>query len=145
MQKCEDVMTKDLSCCLPGDTAQKVAQLMKTEDVGSVPIVDNLPSKKLLGVVTDRDLAIKVVAEGRDPRSVRIENVMTRQVVTCKPENDLQQALDAMAQHQIRRIPVVDSDRRVIGIIAQADVATRVRHAETTGEVVEEISKRKAA
>ncbi len=145
MQTCKDVMTKQVSCCLPGDTAQKVAQLMKTEDVGSVPIIDNQQSKKLLGVVTDRDIALKVVAEGRDPKNTKIEAIMTREVVTCGADDSVEEALDAMSHHQIRRIPVVDAGRRVIGIISQADVATRVREHEKTGAVVHDISKRKAA
>ncbi|SRR5579884_168560 len=145
MTKCKDVMTKELTCCEPEDSAAKAAQAMKAQDIGSVPIVDSLQSKKLVGVVTDRDLAIKIVAEGRDPKSTKLKDVMTREVVTCGPDDDVEKALDAMARHQIRRIPVVDSDKRVIGIIAQADIATRLHEDEKTGVVVEEISRPRAA
>ena len=145
MQTCKDVMTKQVSCCLPGDTARQVAQLMKAEDVGAVPVIDNQQSKKLQGMVTDRDIAMKIVAEVHDPKNTKIEAIMTREVVTCTADDSVEEALDAMSHHQIRRIPVVDAERRVIGIIAQADVATRVREPRKTGEVVQEISRRKAA
>ena len=145
MPKCKEVMTKQISCCVSGDTAARVAQAMKSEDIGSVPIVDSQESKKLIGVVTDRDLAIHIIAEGRDPNTTRVEQIMTRKLVTCGPDDDVQQALDAMARHQIRRIPVVDSAGRVVGIIAQADVATRVQQPEKTARVVERISQPRAA
>jgi len=139
-QQCRDVMTKDPICCLPSDPVDKVAQLMKTEDIGPVPVVESQPIKKLVGIVTDRDIAIKVVAEGRNPQRTRIEEVMSRDPVICRPEDDLQQALQAMAQHQVRRIPVVTTDGRVVGIIAQADIATRLAEPQQTAAVVEEIS-----
>jgi len=90
--------------------------------------------------VTDRDLALKIVAEGRDAKSTKVEAVMTRKVVTCRAEDDLQKALDAMSEHQLRRIPVVDNDNKILGIIAQADVATRVNQPEKTAELVKQIS-----
>ncbi len=103
-------------------------------------VIENDHTKKLVGIVTDRDLALKVVADGRDPKSTKVEEVMTRKVVTCRPEDDLQKALDAMSEHQLRRIPVVDDDNKLVGIIAQADVATRVNQPQKTAEMVKEIS-----
>ena len=91
--------------------------------------------------MTDRDLALRIVAEGRDAKSTKVETVMTRSVVTCLADDDLQKALDAMAEHRFRRIPVVDNDNKVVGIIAQADVATRVDRPDKTAEMVKEISK----
>jgi CBS domain-containing protein len=140
MKKCYEVMTKDLACCLPGDLVTKAAQLMKTQDVGSVPVIETDQSKKLVGIVTDRDLALAIVAEGRDPKSTKVEDVMTHNVVTCRDEDDVQKALDAMAEYQLRRIPVVDKSDKVVGIIAQADVATRINKPEKTAEIVKEIS-----
>jgi CBS domain-containing protein len=90
--------------------------------------------------VTDRDLALKIVAGGRDPKSMKAEEVMTRKVVTCRAEDDLQKALDAMSEHKLRRIPVVDNNNGIVGIIAQADVATRVDQPEKTAAVVRGIS-----
>ena len=140
MKKCNEVMTKDPVCCLPNDSVAKAAELMKSEDIGSIPVIDNEQTRKLVGIVTDRDLALGIVAEGLDAKSTKVETVMTRKVVTCLADDDLQKALDAMAEHQLRRIPVVDNDNKVVGIIAQADVATRVDQPAKTAEMVKEIS-----
>jgi CBS domain-containing protein len=140
MKKCSDIMTENLVYSSPEDTVSQVAQLMKREDIGPVLIVDNEDSKRLVGIVTDRDLALKVVAEGRDPQTTKVEEVMTRKVITCRADDDVENAMKAMAQYQLRRIPVVDKDDRLVGIISQADVATRVGEPEKTAEVVREIS-----
>jgi CBS domain-containing protein len=132
MKKCNEVMTKNPVCCLPNDMVVKAAKLMKSENIGSVPVIENEQTKKLVGIVTDRDLALKIVAAGLDAKSTK--------VVTCLAGDDLQKALDAMAEHQLRRIPVVDNDNKVVGIIAQADVATRGNQPEKTAEMVKEIS-----
>lgn len=141
MKKCKDVMTKDPVCCLPGDMAMKAAELMKSGNIGPILVIENEQTQKLVGIVTDRDLALRIVADGLDARSTKVETVMTRKnMVTCLADDDLQKAFDAMGTHQLRRIPVVDHDNRVLGIIAQADVATRVNQPEKTAEVVKEIS-----
>jgi CBS domain-containing protein len=144
-KKCSDVMTRDLTCCLPKATVDLAAQSMKRHDIGSVPVVDGEETKRLLGIVTDRDLALKVLAAGLDARQTRVEAVMTRKLVTCGLQDDLQTALDAMSRSQLRRIPVVDSLGRLAGIIAQADIATRLEQPEATGKVVERISRSKKA
>ena len=140
MKRCDEVMTNNPVCCLPNDTVVKAAKLMKSGNVGSIPVIENENNMKLVGIVTDRDLALKIVAEGLDSKSTKAERVMTSKVVTCHTGDDLQKALDAMAEHQLRRIPVVDKDNKVVGIIAQADVATRVNQPEKTAEMVKEIS-----
>ena len=140
MKKCSDVMTKNPVCCLPNDMVIKAAELMKSKNIGSIPVIENEQTKKLVGIVTDRDLILKIVAAGLDAKSSKVEAVMTRKVVTCYAEDDLQQALDAMAEHQLRRIPVVDNNNKIVGIIAQADIATRVDQPEKTAELVKEIS-----
>ena len=140
MKKCSEVMTKDPVCCLPNDSVAKAADLMKSENIGSIPVVESKQSGKLLGIVTDRDLALKIVAAALDARSTTVETVMAHEVVTCRADDDLQKALDAMAEHQLRRIPVVENDNKIVGIIAQADVATRADQPEKTAEVVKEIS-----
>ena len=140
MTICSEVMTKSPVSALPTDTVVNVAQLMKERDIGPVPIVEDKVSRKLVGIVTDRDLAMKVVAEGRDPNTTLVRDVMTKEVVTCREEDDIDGTLDAMSTHQLRRIPVVDKDDRLVGIIAQADVAIRMDEPEKTGEVVKEIS-----
>ena len=140
MKKCNEVMTKNPVCCLPDDSVAKAAELMKSENIGSIPVIENEQNQKLVGIVTDRDLALKIVAEGLDAKSTKVEAVMTHKVVACRADDDLQKALDAMAEHQLRRIPVVDNDNKILGIIAQADVATRIDQPEKTAEMVKEIS-----
>jgi CBS domain-containing protein len=139
-KKCRDVMTEDLVFCTPGDAVSEVAKLMKREDIGPVLIVDNKQSTTLVGIVTDRDLALKVVGEGRDPKTTKVDDVMTRKLVTCHADDNVENAMKAMAQYQLRRIPVVDENMKLVGIISQADVATRVDEPERTAEVVRDIS-----
>ena len=143
--KCKEIMTKDPVCCLPDDEVQKAAKLMKDENVGVIPIIEDEETKSLLGIVTDRDLALRVVAENREIISTRIKDVMTTGAVSCQPDDDLQKALEAMEENQVRRIPVVDTNQKIVGIIAQADVATRLGEPKSTAAVVEEISKSQAA
>jgi CBS domain-containing protein len=140
MKKCSEVMTSKPVCCVPNDMVSRAAKLMKVGNIGAIPVVEDEQNRKLVGIVTDRDLALHIVAEGRDPKSTKVEAVMTANVVTCMADDDLQKALDAMASNQLRRIPVVDSENQLVGIIAQADVATRVDQPEKTAEVVKEIS-----
>ena len=118
----------------------RAAQIMKDDDVGSVPVVDDASAKKLVGILTDRDIVIQVVADGKNCADVKVEEIMTKNPVTCKPEEDVQNAMDRMAQHQVRRIPVVDGRGRIVGIIAQADLATRMDRPEQTEKVLEGIS-----
>ncbi|HZI95109.1 MAG TPA: CBS domain-containing protein [Patescibacteria group bacterium] len=140
MPKCSEVMTKNPVVCLPTDLVSKVAQVMKSKDIGSVPIVENEQTRKLIGMVTDRDLVVKLVAEGRDTKTTKAESVMSRKIVTNLADDDLQKALDSMSEHQVRRIPVVDNQHKIVGIIAQADVATRGNQPEKTAAVVKKIS-----
>jgi CBS domain-containing protein len=140
MTKCSDVMTENVVYSMPGDTVSAVAQLMKQEDIGPVLIVDNDDSKTLVGIVTDRDLVLKVIAEGLDPQTTRVEEVMSKKLVTCRADDDVDIAMKSMAQFQLRRIPVVEDNMTLVGIISQADVATRVNAPEKTAEVVKEIS-----
>ena len=140
MKKCSDVMTQNPVCCLPTDSVSKAAQLMKAENVGSIPVIEDEQTMKLIGIVTDRDLAVQVVAPERDAGSTQVADVMTDEVVSCRASDDVQKAVDAMSQHQLRRMPVIDSDHRIVGIISQADVATRVDRTEETAEMVKEIS-----
>jgi CBS domain-containing protein len=140
MKTCKEVMTQNPSCCLPTDAVSKAATLMKNENVGSIPVIENDKTKKLIGIVTDRDLALQVVADGRDVKSTKVADVMTNKLITCEVDDDIQKAVDAMAKYQLRRIPVVDHDQKIVGIISQADVATRIDQAAETAEMVKEIS-----
>lgn len=140
MKTCEDLMTSNPICCLATDNVKSVAETMKRENIGPIPVIDGEQTRKLIGVITDRDLALKVVGEGRDAASTKVEAVMTRKVVTCRADDSMQRALDAMAENQLRRIVIVDQEYKVLGIISQADVATRVDQPEKTAEMVKEIS-----
>jgi CBS domain-containing protein len=144
MKKCNEVMTKKPVCCLPTDLVTKAAELMKSEHIGSIPVIENEQTKKLVGIVTDRDLALRIVAEGLDAKSTKVETVMTRKMVTCHADDDLQKAMDAMSKNQLRRIPIVDEDNKIIGIIVQADVAARVDHPKKTAAMVKKISQTNA-
>lgn len=141
-KKCRDIMTEDVVVSTPENTVYEVAQLMKTEDIGPVLVVDNEQSKTLVGIVTDRDLVLKVIAEGHDAQATRVGDVMSKKLVTCYADDDVDIAMKAMAQFQLRRIPVVEDNMRLVGIISQADIATRVNEPEETAEVVKEISEK---
>src|SRR4030095_11706209 len=141
MKTCEEMMTKNPVHCLPKDTPEKAARLMKEEDVGSLPVVEDEKKLRLVGVITDRDIAIQVVGQGAPPQSLSVDSIMTRAPVSCRGDNDIQKALDLMANHQVRRIPVVDADGGLVGMISQADVALRIKEPVKTWEVVKEVSK----
>ena len=137
---CKEVMTDNPVCCLPNDTVSQAARIMRREDIGPVPVINDDQSKQLIGIITDRDLALKVVAESRDPIHTKVADVMTSTIFVCRDEDDVSSAISAMEEYQIRRIPVLDDNGRIVGIISQADVATRIREQNRTGEVVQEIS-----
>jgi CBS domain-containing protein len=141
MPSCSDLITRNPVWCLASDVVSSAAQLMKHEEVGLLPVLDGQQDKKVIGVVTDRDLVLKVLAEGRRPDATPIGEVMTANPVTCRADDALEGALAAMAQHQIRRVPVVNEDGAIVGIIAQADVVLRVNDPTTTSEIVRKISK----
>ena len=136
-QSIKDVMTSN-PCSIDADkSVAYAAKMMRDEDVGLAPVVEG---DKLIGMLTDRDIAIRVVAEGRNPDDVKVSEVASKQVVTIDPQQDLDEALRIMAKHQVRRLPVVEEDGRLVGVVAQADVARKGDDTQT-GELVEEISK----
>jgi CBS domain-containing protein len=138
---CRDVMSEGPICCVPTDAVDLVAQVMVTKDIGALPVVESLQTMRVIGIVTDRDLATKVVAEGRNPAATAVQEVMTSAPIACQPEEPVEVALKAMADSQVRRVLIIDAHRRLVGIIAQADVATRLGARQKTAQVVEEISK----
>jgi CBS domain-containing protein len=131
-----EVMTSEVKACEPTATVAEAAKLMAEQDVGPIPVVED---GRLAGIVTDRDIVVKVVAKGQDVNSTTVGDIASRDLVTISPEDDLSEALTRMAEHQVRRLPVVEGDR-LVGIVAQADVA-RTGRDKKTGEVVEEISR----
>jgi len=137
---CSEIMTRSVICCVPEDTLEHAATLMKTEDVGPIPVIESHASRRLIGIVTDRDLVVKGIAEGRDARSTKIREIMSDHPVACFEKDDVNDAINLMSDYKVRRIPVVDDGNHILGIIAQADVATRLGKTKTTGDVVENIS-----
>jgi CBS domain-containing protein len=131
-----DVMTPGVRTVSASQSLAEAAEVMKGEDVGSVPVVEE---GRLAGIVTDRDIVTRAVAEWRDPQTVKVEEVASHELVTVEPEQDLDEALALMARHQVRRLPVVE-EGRLVGMLAQADVALEAKE-KKVGETVEEISK----
>ncbi|MEO6213604.1 MAG: CBS domain-containing protein [Vicinamibacterales bacterium] len=140
MSKCSDVMTHEPVCCVPDDSVTEVASVMKREDVGSVPVVESHQDKKLVGIVTDRDLVVKILAGGLSTERATVRDAMTANPASCTEQDDVSKAVELMSDRQVRRMPIVDASGRLTGIIAQADVATRVQSDRKTGELVEAIS-----
>lgn len=136
---CRDIMTKDPVFCQASDTAVIAAKLMKAHNIGALPVIGNLQTKKLVGIITDRDLALRVIADAKNPGAVKLDRIMTQPVITCSPDDPYQNALDLMERHQVKRIPATDRLGRVVGMISEADVALRVADAPKTAEVVTSI------
>ena len=130
-----EIMTSNPSTVQVDATVVDAARVMRDDDTGIVPIVEN---ERLVATITDRDIAVRVVAEGRNAES-SVREIASTDLVTIDPQQELDEALRLMAQHQVRRLPVVEEDGRLVGIIAQADVARESDDART-GELVEEIS-----
>jgi CBS domain-containing protein len=132
----KETMTSN-PCSIDADKpVSYAAKMMRDEDVGLAPIVEG---DKLIGTLTDRDIATRVVAEGRDPETTTVQEVASQDIVTIDPQQGLDEALRLMAQHQVRRLPVVEEDGRLVGVVAQADVAQQADAAQT-GRMVEDIS-----
>ena len=131
-----DVMTSSVQTASPSQTLTEAAAMMKGDDVGSVPVVD---AGRLIGIVTDRDIVTRAIAERRDPQAVTVDEIASREMITVQPDQDLDEALRLMASHQVRRLPVVEGGR-LVGMLSQADVALEAKE-KKVGETVEEISK----
>ena len=140
MPKCSEVMTREPICCEPGEAVTRAAEIMKQQDIGSIPVVESHNSRRLVGIVTDRDLVTKIVAGGREVTRATVKDAMTSNPASCAEDDDVNRAVTLMAERQVRRMPVVDQQGRLTGIIAQADVATRVHRGSKTAELVEAVS-----
>jgi len=128
-------MTSNVRAAASTESLADAAQMMKEEDVGSLPVVED---DRLIGILTDRDIIVRAVAERVDPQSISVGDVASRELVTVEPDQDLDEALSLMARHRVRRLPVV-ADGRLVGILAQADVAIEAE-GKNAGEMLEEIS-----
>ena len=133
-----DIMTTEPSCCTATATLDQVAKLMVQNDCGEIPVVDR--GERLVGVITDRDIVCRVVADGKNPSSVTVAEGMTEPVVVVNEDTSIEDVLSVMEENQIRRVPVVDASGCCCGIISQADVALCGRESQV-GELVREVSK----
>lgn len=136
---CKDLMTPNPKFCSDTTSAQAAAELMKEMDIGIVPIVDVM-SGKLKGIVTDRDLCLEFVANGKNPKDTMLSDVMTENPITCYPYDEDQVAQEKMKNFQVRRIPIVDEDGVFIGVISQRDLALKLGQSEEVHETLREIS-----
>ncbi len=143
--RCRDLMTPDPVTILPDTSAADAALLMRDRNIGFLPVVESRETQRLSGVLTDRDLALRVAAEGRDPRGTRAGQIMTGDPVTCSGDGNVESVIRLMAERRIRRIVVVDNTRRVIGVIAQADIALRAAEPDRTADLVGRVSEPDAA
>jgi CBS domain-containing protein len=138
--KIRDIMTPEPVCCTPEDSAQKVATMLRDQDIGSMPVVLDQSSRKLAGVITDRDLCCNVVAQGLDPAETKVDRIFSIHPITCRDGENIAACEQLMEQHQIRRIPVIDGEGCCIGIVSQADLALHEKP-EKVSKVMAEVSK----
>lgn len=140
MTTCAEIMTQSPQFHVPYSMCSDVAKTMRDYNVGPVPIVDAEDTMHLVGIITDRDLAVKLMARGKDGSRTPVRDIMTTHPIACRTSDDVQRALKLMEDCQVRRIPVVDEHMRLQGIISQADIATRLHDPVKTAHLIEEIS-----
>lgn len=136
-RKVSDFMTRDPRCVRESDEVREAARIMKSEDTGVVPVVDG---KKIIGMITDRDIVVRGIAEGKDLASARVNELMTRQVRSVREDARLDEALDLMSSAEIRRVPVVNASDELVGIVSLGDIATDSRQSGNVGRAMEDIS-----
>lgn len=137
--KAREIMTANPESVTPADCVETAARVMRDADVGIVPVVDDDEHRRLRGVITDRDIAVRCVAEGRTGEC-SVRDLMSDDLVTARPDDDVRLVMDRMKAEQLRRIPIVDDNNRLIGIVAQADLALEGATERAVGDVVERIS-----
>lgn len=133
-----EIMTKSPRTVTAETNVKEAARLMQQDDVGMLPVV---AGDRLVGVVTDRDLAIRVVADGRDPNACKVSDVMSADVRTCRENDDVDDVMDLMGREQVRRVPIVDGSGALVGVVAQADVVLQAKSDRKAEKTVEKISK----
>lgn len=134
----KDIMTPDVECVRPGDTLQEAARKMKSLDVGPMPVCGD--NDKIVGMLTDRDITIRATAEGLDPKTAKVRDAMTDEVVYCFEDQDVKEAAKLMEERQIRRLLVMNRDKRLVGIVSLGDLATKTGDKQQAGEVIKDVS-----
>jgi len=139
--RAQDIMSKNPATVTPGTRVRQAAILMKDADVGIVPVVEDGGTKRLVGLLTDRDIAIRLVAEGRDPDTVEVRELMSPHPKSARADDDVSKVMDLMGREQVRRVPIVDERGVLVGIVAQADIVIEARDDAKAERTVEKISK----
>jgi CBS domain-containing protein len=139
MKRAKDIMTTNPACCTPEHNVQQAAELMVKHDCGEIPVVENDQNMKPIGVITDRDIACRVVATGKSPTQTRVRDAMSSPPMTVTPETNIQECCRVMEENQIRRVPVVDEAGRCCGMVSQADIA-KTAPTKQTAEVLKQVS-----
>ena len=138
--KVQDIMSRNPTCVTPETPLAEAARLMKQDDVGVVPVVESENSKRLVGLITDRDIAIRAVAEGRDGRTTSVGHIMTSEVRSASPDDSVDDVMTLMGREQVRRVPIVDERGSLVGIVAQADIVLEAKDDKQAERTVERIS-----
>jgi CBS domain-containing protein len=139
--KAQDIMAKNPRCVTPMTTVQEAARLMKSADVGALPVINDETSGTLVGMITDRDIAIRVVAEGRNAGSCRVDEVMSKSsLAVAKTDDSIEDVMKVMGREQVRRIPIVDDNQKVVGVVSQADVVRKADSDTRAEHTIEKIS-----
>ena len=138
--KAQEIMSRNPTCVTANTPLVEAARLMKTENIGVVPVVESTGSKRLVGVLTDRDIAIRAVAEGRDGATTSVGHVMSSDVRTSAPDDSVEDVMELMGREQVRRVPIVDDRGNLVGIVAQADIVLEARDNRKAEKTVEKIS-----
>jgi len=135
--KLREIMTPNVECVRPGDTLQEAAAKMKSLDVGPMPVCGD--DDKIVGMLTDRDITIRATAEGKDPKTTRVQDAMSEDVIWCYEDQDTDEAAELMQERQVRRLLVMGRDKRLVGIVSLGDLATEGKKKQA-GETIQAVS-----
>jgi CBS domain-containing protein len=133
----KDVMTRGAEVVRPDATLQEAANKMKSLDIGPLPVCDG---DKIIGMLTDRDITVRATAEGLDPKQTRVREVMSKELITCLEDQDVKEAAELMQSKQIRRVPILNKDKRLVGMLSLGDLAHRTQDSKLAGKTLEEVS-----
>src|SRR3954451_23946044 len=136
--KLREIMTPNVECVRPGDTLQEAARKMKSLDVGPMPVCGD--NDKIIGMLTDRDITIRATAEGKDPKTAKVQDAMSEDVIWCFEDQDSAEAAALMRERQVRRLLVMNRDKRLVGIVSLGDLATETGDRQKSGEVLQDVS-----
>jgi CBS domain-containing protein len=137
-----DLMTRDPQCVTERESLRDAARKMKSQDVGSLPVVQSDGDRKIIGMVTDRDIVVRVLADGRNPEDCVVRDAMSEHIISVHEDDPVDRVFQVMSENQVRRVPVLNQSEEIVGIVAQADIATQSKQQSKVAKTVEEISER---